>query len=355
MKTKMISFFLLSALFLVSCGGREQKDAATKTPKIQVLPDTAASRVDILIDGKPFTAFLYTDTLPALTKPVLWPVISAAGDTLTRGFPLHPVAGERSDHPHHIGLWFTYGDVNHIDFWGNSPAMPPEMHDKLGWIRNVKILKTESGDDQGTLEYTADWRDAHGKVMLKEHTLLTFGDGRDTRTIDRVTTLTAQQDTIVFYDTKEGMMAIRVTHALELPSDKPSTFTDEHGNVTVVGGSNDTIARADYLTSEGITGKEAWGKRAVWVCLHGKVNGTEESITIFDHPGNPGHPTYWHARGYGLFSVNPLGQKTFSKGKEVLNLTLAPGESVTSRYRVLIKSGTVTAEELNKEYEQYSK
>ena len=340
-------------LFQSSCVGGSKEQATT--PKIQVIPDTSASRVDILIDGKPFTAFLYTDTLPALTKPVLWPVISAAGDTLTRGFPLHTVAGERTDHPHHIGMWFDYGDVNHIDFWGNSPAMPPEDHDKLGWIRNVRILKTESGNESGTLEYTADWLDAHGKVMLKEHTLFTFRDGDGTRIIDRVTTLTAQEDTIVFYDTKEGMMAIRVTHALELPSKRALTFTDDHGNVTVVGGAEDTIANGDYLTSEGITGKEAWGKRAAWVCLHGKVNGNEESIAIFDHPGNPGYPTYWHARGYGLFSVNPLGQKTFSKGKEILNLTLAPGESATFRYRVMIKSGKVTADDLNKEYELYSR
>lgn len=353
MKTRIFFLALLSPLLLAGCCGGGGQDAQ-QTPKVQVIPDTAARRVDILIGGKPFTSFLYTDTLAALTKPVLWPVISAAGDTLTRGFPLHPVAGERTDHPHHIGLWFTYGDVNHIDFWGNSSAMPPEMHDRLGWIRNVKILRAESGDT-GTLEYTADWLDARGKVMLTEHTTFAFSGDDHSRTIDRVTTLTAGEDTIVFYDTKEGMMGIRVTHALELPSDKPSTFTDEHGNVTVIGGSNDTIANGDYLTSEGITGKEAWGKRARWVCLHGKVHGKEEGITLFDHPGNPGFPAYWHARGYGLFAVNPLGQKIFSKGKEELNLTLLPGQSATFRYRILLSSGKVTKEELEAVYHEYTK
>ncbi len=354
MKIKTVFLIFTSVLLMVSsCGNGTDKKGGRE--KIHVIPHAQEMRVDVLVDGKPFTSFLYTDTLAALTKPVLWPVISAAGDTLTRGFPLHPVAGERTDHPHHIGMWLTYGDVNHIDFWGNSPAMPPEMHDKLGWIRNVKILKTESGKDKGILEFTADWLDAFGKVMLKEHTTFTFSDGNNTRIIDRVTTLTAQKDTIVFYDTKEGMMAIRVTHALELPTNKPITLSDAHGNKTVVEGSHDTIANGNYLTSTGVTGLEAWGKRADWVCLHGKVKGTEESITIFDHPDNPGHPSYWHARGYGLFSVNPLGQKTFSKGKEVLNLTLAPGQSVTFRYRVMIKSGKVTAGELNKDYEEYIK
>jgi len=305
MRTKSVLTGLLLASVVILSSGCCGNGKKAPGKKIAVIRHDNASRVDVLVDGKPFTSFLYTDTLPALTKPVLWPVISAAGDTLTRGFPLHPVAGERTDHPHHIGIWLTYGDVNHIDFWGNSPAMPPEMHDKLGWIRNVHILKTESGNDKGTLEFTADWLDARGKVMLKEHTLFTFRAGNDTRIIDRVTTLTAQQDTIVFYDTKEGMMAIRVTHALELPSDKPVTLSDAHGNKTVVEGAHDTIANGDYLTSTGVTGLAAWGKRADWVCLHGKVKGTEESITIFDHPDNPGHPAYWHARGYGLFCPGP--------------------------------------------------
>ncbi len=343
---------ILTLLLLTGCHPSATKDTAGALP-VRVDVDTAARRADIFIGGQPFTSFLYTDTLAALTKPVLWPVISAAGDTLTRGFPLHPVPGERTDHPHHIGIWFTYGNVNHIDFWGNSPAMPDSLRDRLGWIRNVKILEAAGGDSVGTLVYEASWQDFRGRPMLQEHTVLTFRGDRHDRFVERTTTLTALDDTIVFHDTKEGMMAIRVSHPLELPSDKPSTFTDEHGNVTIVGGARDTIANGDYLTSRGITGKDAWGKRAEWVCLHGKVNGQEESITIFDHPGNPGHPTYWHARGYGLFSVNPLGQKTFSKGKEELNLTLAPGESVTFRYGMLFHSGPVSKEMLDQYYQQY--
>ena len=52
-----------------------------------------------------------------------------------------------------------------------------------------------------------------------------------------------------------------------------------------------------------------------------------------------GYPSYWHARGYGLFAINPLGRKVFSNGKEQFNLTLEPGESVTFRYKVVISSG----------------
>ena len=60
------------------------------------------------------------------------------------------------------------------------------------------------------------------------------------------------------------------------------------------------------------------------------------TIAILDHPGNPGFPTYWHARGYGLFAANPLGQAVFSEGKEKLNFTLKRGQNQLFRYRVLI-------------------
>ena len=69
------------------------------------------------------------------------------------------------------------------------------------------------------------------------------------------------------------------------------------------------------------------------------MNNSVISIAIIDHPQNPGYPTYWHARGYGLFAANPLGQKVFSNGRENLNLTLQKGQSATFRYRIVIASG----------------
>ena len=68
-------------------------------------------------------------------------------------------------------------------------------------------------------------------------------------------------------------------------------------------------------------------------------------MALVDHPDNPGAPTYWHARGYGLFAANPLGQAVFSNGREALNFTLAPGASALFRWRFAILSrGYVQAE-----------
>lgn len=69
------------------------------------------------------------------------------------------------------------------------------------------------------------------------------------------------------------------------------------------------------------------------------MNNDSVSIVIIDHPKNPNYPTFWHARGYGLFAANPLGEKIFTNGQSAKNLKLAKGETVTFRYRVVIDEG----------------
>ena len=85
------------------------------------------------------------------------------------------------------------------------------------------------------------------------------------------------------------------------------------------------------------------------------MNGEPVRIAMLDHPKNPGFPTYWHARGYGLFAANPLGQKIFSNGKEHLNFQLAAGESVTFRHEVLIMTGQVASQDLEPYYDGFTR
>ncbi len=94
---------------------------------------------------------------------------------------------------------------------------------------------------------------------------------------------------------------------------------------------------------KGLEGGAVWGTRARWVALAGRVDLEDVVVLILDHPANPGHPTYWHARGYGLFAANPLGQKVFSEGREELGLALEPGESTVFRHRLVLLPGPFSA------------
>src|SRR4051794_33310950 len=168
---------------------------------VQVVSDEAHQRVDITIDGKPFTSYVWPSTLK---KPVLYPLIGADGVTLTRGYPLAPRDGERVDHPHHAGMWFNYGNVDGFDFWNNSDAIKPEGREKMGTIHHQRVVSAKSGKDHGELVVEAIWTNGKGKDVLKENTKLVFSQKGDERFIDRVTTLTAL-DRIVFHDDKEGV------------------------------------------------------------------------------------------------------------------------------------------------------
>ena len=302
--------------------------------KVFVINNTAQQKVIINIDGNPFTEFIYTDTME---KPFLYPIYAPNGQTITRGFPWHPEPNDPVDHPHHIGLWFNYENVNGLDFWNNSFAIAPEKKKQYGWIRTEKIVETKSGQE-GKIVYFANWTDQQKNILLQEKTTYTFSVVNNNRVIDRTTELTAAQD-VTMPDVKDGMLGLRVAHELELPIKQSKNYTDDKGNVTKVISTKDASVTGNYLTSEGKMGDSAWGTRGNWCMLYGKKGGDSISIVIIDHPNNPGYPTYWHARNYGLFAANPLGQKVFSDGKQILNFKLNKGQSTIFRYRVVIASG----------------
>jgi hypothetical protein len=318
--------------------------------RISVTVQEEQRRVDVMIDGHPFTSYIWPDRL---AKPVIYPLRTANGTIITRGYPLDPRPGERVDHPHHVGMWLNYENVNGIDFWNNSEAIKPQDAPKMGTIRHRSIIAAEGGSEEGKLEVEADWLTYSRKVLLQEHTRFVFRGGPDFRSVDRITTLRTQDEKVVFADAKDGMLGLRVVRALEMPSDKAEVFTDASGRATAVAKLDNTGVNGVYLTSEGKKGEAAWGTRGRWCNLSGKIGDEPVTITILDHPANPGFPTYWHARGYGLFAANPLGEKVFSNGKEELNLTLAPHQTVTFRYRILITSGVVSPESTEAAYKAF--
>lgn len=302
-------------------------------------------QVDLLFNGRLMTAYCYYDSS---RKPILFPVNTVDGITVTRGYPFHKIAGERTDHPHHTGIWLNYESVNGLDFWNNSTAIAPEKRGQYGTIIHQKITNEKSNANTASLSVAAIWVRPDSKVLLNEQTTFNFRMMENDFIIDRTTTLTATDTTVVFRDAKDGMFAIRVARELELPSKEKSSFVDDKGNITEVPPSGAGVTGM-YYSSEGLKGDSVWSSQAKWVMLTGKKEGKDIMIGMFDHPANIGYPAYWHARGYGLFAVNPLGRKIFSNGKEELNFSLKPGESVTFRYRIVVHSGNVlSGNEMNK-------
>jgi hypothetical protein len=323
---------------------------ATPDHGVMVVSNEASNRVDVLVDGQPFTSYIWPDTLK---KPVLFPLRTASGTIVTRGYPLEPRPAERTDHPHHAGLWFNYESVNGVDFWNNSTALPAEQQAKMGTIVHRRIVKTSGGADQGELEVEMDWMMPDGRPILRETADFIFRAGPGLRVVDRISTLTALDKPAMFKDTKDGLLGLRVRRELEQPSTEASTYIDASGRPTTVKAMDTSGVTGLYRSSEGRTGDKVWGTRGRWTMLTGKVKQEDITIVIFDHPKNAGFPTYWHARGYGLFAANPLGQAAFSNGKEKLNFTIEPKQSATFRYRLCIVSGDATSEQVEAQYRRF--
>jgi len=342
MKSFLKIYILSSVIFSFATCGSSQKG-------VQVIPNDANKKVDVLYDGKLFTSYIY----PAdLEKPVLYPIYTSKETVITRGFPRDSRPNERIDHPHHVGSWFNFGDVNGLDFWNNSYAVPEAKKAGYGSIRHREVVSAQCGSRQGVLTVAADWVDFTGKVLLKEETKFVFSGEGDWRIIERSTTLTAQQDTVTFTDNKEGMIAIRMDRAFEEPSNRPEQYLDAQGNPTEVRVMNNEGVNGMYRNSEGFEKESGvWGKPAKWVSLSADKAGEQVTVAILDHKSNPGYPAHSHARGYGLFATNNLGSEVFNKDAPQFKLTLNPGRSVIFKHQIIVKTGGfATDEEINKQF-----
>ena len=284
--------------------------------QVSIAPEDIA----VMIDGKPFTTFHYGSNA---NKPFLAPLRSASGKIVTRHFPMEEVAGESHDHLHHRGLWFSYDDVNGVKFWENDPSY---TKGKVG-----KIVVRDTKWKGNTLTAVMEWRGPDGKVLLQENRDMTFASDAKIRIIDFTIGLTAATEDVTFGDTKEGAFAIRLADAFT--EKKGMKMTDADGRVKMA---------------------NIWGKRSNWVDYSTDVDGEQIGVAMFDHPSNPRHPTYWHARDYGLFALNPFGQKAFDPKQEESALKLATGQKMTYKWRVVIHQGDAETGRVADLYKDYA-
>ena len=291
-------------------------------------------RISVEIGGTPFTTYYFS---PKVAKPYLMPLRSAEGTIITRGFPVGnvvPVA-HRHDHslePHQRPMYFGHGNIDGIDFWGEAEF--PKWSDDSVFGRTViaRIEEMKGGPDSGTLRALFHLVGPRGRIIADETQSYIFSGGPNTRVIDCAFTITADHGApVTFGDTKEGTFALRLTPELNLP---PGHMVNSNGAVGE---------------------KEIWGKRANWVDYYGKVGKEEVGVAIFDSPRNFRHPTYWHARGYGLFAANPFGIREFTGDpNQDGSWTVQQGKSLTLRYRVLIHHGNDRQADVAAAYRQYA-
>ena len=271
------------------------------------LENLLGEKVDVKLNGELFTSYHYGESL---ARPFLHPVIGPFGKPITRRLATDQDDEKDFDHFHHRGLWMTHGEVNDVDNW-----MEKEGH---GRTAHKSFTALESGGVHGTIAAASQWEDKDGNKILEETYSARIFNLSSPRIIDLRLALNASERDVKFGDTKEGGMAsIRVY---------PTMTGNNGGNLE--------------NSYKGIGQAETWGKRAHWCDYSGMVHGREVGVAIFDHPTNFRHPTYWHARDYGLMTANPFGISFFEPGSgKSGDHMLVRGETLEFSYRIYIHVG----------------
>jgi hypothetical protein len=301
-----------------------------------------SDRVDILHDGVLVSSYLFRSG----NKPVLWPLVGPDGQRMTRSYPVDATReGEDRDHPHHRGLWMTFGDVNGMDWWAEGNGRGVVAHQKIVELK-------ESG---ASVELTAEhlWLtpdQGEGRAaspVLKELCRYEFRGNADVTVIDceYVWRGVDAEKPVVFGDTKEGMFAIRVPETMR--GDKP-------------GGT--------IRNSVGDMGGDTWGKSSHWVDYSGPTEAGQSKtygIAILVHPSSFRAQGLWHVRTYGLFAHNAFGIQDFLSGRTKTasgqrepphegGYTLPPGETLHFFYRVILHREGWSQEEGDRRMQEFA-
>lgn len=283
--------------------------------------EQGTGKVHVRIGGKPFTTMYYSEEY---AKPFLQPIFAANGVEITRAFPLSRREGEHSDHPHHRGLWWGHGDINGVDFWlekdvAKTGRLVANGKPRFG-KRDIAIdldMVQPNGDRIGSVTQTYAFSGRGNSLFIDVSITIHADRNRDLK----------------FGDTEEGTMSLRLR----------DEFREDRGTT--------------LLNSAGFVGTEKiWGKRATWVDYSTAVEGKRVGVAVLDHPANPKHPTYWHARPYGLLAANPFGEHDFSHDNaQDGSLVIGVGKTLTFRYRYLIHAGDAKDGGVEAQYKLYEK
>jgi hypothetical protein len=282
------------------------------------LKDTG-KEVEVDLDGERFVAYRYADT-PA--RPWIYPVLAPGGIPVTRAWPIEKdIPGEVTDHPHHRSLYFAHGDVNGEDNWSEEKGHASTIHSE--------ITELTSGAVYGRLATLSQWVGRNGDYLLTQRLKLTFWRAcPQFRLMDVDLELCAEEKDVIFGDTKEGgVIAVRV--ATSMDAAHGGHFENSYG---------------------GKDEAEIWGRPAHWCDYYGEVQGRTVGIAVMDHQDSFRHPAWWHARNYGLMTVNPFALSDFTHRRLNGAYLLEKGQTMRFLFRVMVHKGDAIAADVRGRY-----
>ena len=234
-------------------------------------------------------------------------------------------------------MWIAYGDGEGFDLWA----------------RPERIQLTEESvvlEPGGTVRLRArlDWTDEEDGLLVTEDRTLRFRALEGIRIVDVDVVLTAPGRGLRFGDTKDGFFALRLAERFE------RTGARATGEAWIASGSESEDT-------------PIWGERSPWCAVRAPSAvpetgaeadaGPDErrtTVAVFDHPDNPGHPTRWHVRPYGLLAANPFGREAFNGAPSPrATLEMDAYERLRLRYRVFVTDESVDSDALDRAWAEW--
>ena len=273
----------------------------------QVIANRNGSSIDILINGKFFTSYIFSGEEK---YPFFFPVNGPSGASVT--------SIRNGTYPHHSSLFFGCDRVNGGNYWQEGL--------ERGQIVSLRADIVESGKDRVIIENECIWTRPGASAPVKDLRRITIAaPSADIYQIDFDISMEMLMD----------VMIEKTNHSLFSGRMDP--------DLAVVNGG--TMINAEGEQTE----KGTFGKSAAWMDYHGTRGDFTEGMAIMQHPSNMWYPAPWFTRDYGFFSPTPM----YWPADEAKGMTLKKGDVIKLRYRVLVHKGNHNEAGIAKRFEEY--
>ncbi|MFF9286357.1 DUF6807 domain-containing protein [Streptomyces griseosporeus] len=278
--------------------------------------------------GVELLAYVYRpETAWEAPKPYLHPLRTLAGDVVTGYRP--------NDHRWHKGLALTASHLSGANLWGGNTYVPGEgylaLPERVGSMAHAGFDEVGADGGRAVIAERLTWHPYGGELWAEERRRIEVHD----------------------IDAGSRSWALTWTSAITNRREEPLRF----GSPTTAGrelaGYTGLFWRGPRAFQGGrILGPDAEGPRmmgtqAPWLAFTGEHDGTDGHATLVfvhapenDHSGaGGGRPAHWFVRNDPFAAVAP----SWAFFEE---LELAPGDTLTRRYRVVVADGAWEREEI---------
>ncbi|MET7683754.1 PmoA family protein [Streptomyces sp. NPDC005423] len=254
------------------------------------------------------------------SKPYLHPLRTLAGDVVTDYRP--------NDHRWHKGLSLTASHLSGANLWGGNSYVHGqgylELPERVGSMAHVAFDEISADAGRLVLAERLTWHPHTGQLWADERRRVEVHD----------------------VDPKDGSWALTWTTAVTnrraepLLFGSPTTAGREQAGYTGLFWRGPRAFRDGRIIGPHGEGPELMGTQAPWLALSGEHDGADGHATIVfahapenDHTGAQGaHPAHWFVRNDPFAGIAP----SWAFHDE---LELAPGATLTRRYRVVVADG----------------